>query len=287
MRSRQRFLTAGRSCLFASAALAVIAGSPTAPGAAERPLIDTHIHYSHDAWTQLPPPQAIKVLRKAGLRKAFVSSSNDDGTQKLYKAAPGLIVPVLRPYRRRGEISTWFKDKTVIKMLGGLLAKNTYAGIGELHIYGKDADSEVMRAVVRLAQRYKIFIHLHGDADAVDRVFVQDPGATVLWAHSGFAQPDEVGAMLSKHKRLWSDLAFRTEHASGGSVDPEWRKLFLKFPDRFTVGTDTFAPERWYYVGEHAKWTRGWLKSLPADLADRIAYKNAEALAAWALRKKP
>jgi hypothetical protein len=92
--------------------------------------------------------------------------------------------------------------------------------------------------------------------------------------------------MLAKHKRLWSDLAFRTEHYSGDTVDPEWRKLFTKFPDRFTVGTDTFAPERWYYVEEHAKSARAWLKSLPADLADRIAYKNAETLAAWALKGK-
>ena len=31
----------------------------------------------------LPPPEAIKVLRQAGLKKAFVSSSSDDGTQML------------------------------------------------------------------------------------------------------------------------------------------------------------------------------------------------------------
>lgn len=281
MRSRREFRsTAG---LIAGAALLL---SGPAALAEQRPVIDTHIHYSHDAWGRLPPPKAIEVLKKAGLKRAFVSSSSDEGTQKLYRIAPKLIVPVLRPYRQRGEISTWFKDETVIPMLAGLLKKNVYAGIGELHIYGKDADSTVMRGVVQLAKQNKIFIHLHGDADAVERVFAQDPGATVLWAHSGFTQPDNVGAMLAKHKRLWADLAFRTEHYSGETVDPEWRKLFVKFPERFTVGTDTFAPERWYYVEEHAKSARAWLKSLPADLADRIAYKNAEALAAWALKGK-
>ena len=43
-----------------------------------------------------------------------MSSSSDDGTQMLYKAAPDLIVPVLRPYRRRGEIGTWMRDPTII-----------------------------------------------------------------------------------------------------------------------------------------------------------------------------
>ena len=52
------------------------------------------------------------------------------------------------------------------------------------------------------------------------------------------------------------------------------------------VGTDTFAPERWYFVQEHAKWNREWMESLPADLADRIAYRNAETLATWALSAK-
>jgi len=281
MRSRRELpLTAG---LIAGAAFLLTGPAALAE---QRPVIDTHIHYSHDAWAPLPPAKAIEVLKKAGLKRAFVSSSSDEGTQKLYRLAPKLIVPVLRPYRQRGEISTWFKDETVIGMLEGLLKKNVYAGIGELHIFGKDADSTVMRGVVRLAREHKIFIHLHGDADAVSRVFAQDPGATVLWAHSDFTQPDNVGAMLARHKRLWADLAFRTEHYSGSTVDPEWKKLFVAYPDRFTLGTDTFAPERWYYVEEHAKTARAWLDTLPADLADRIAYKNAEALAAWALKGK-
>lgn len=44
------------------------------------------------------------------------------------------------------------------------------------------------------------------------------------------------------------------------------------------IGTDTFTPERWYYVVEHAGWSRAWLGDLPADLAARIGHKNAEAL---------
>ncbi|MCP5370229.1 MAG: amidohydrolase [Hyphomicrobiales bacterium] len=249
------------------------------------PLVDAHIHYSHDAWQMLPPDKAVAVLRQAGLKRAFVSSSSDEGTQKLYRAAPDLIVPVLRPYRRRGETGTWFRDETVPDMLAKLLAANTYAGIGEFHVYGDDATLPVMRRVVELAHRHRIFLHLHGDAKAVDHVFAQDPEARVLWAHSGFDDPEAVRALLTRHRNLWSDLAFRSEQASGGKVDPRWRALFEDFPDRFMVGTDTFTPERWYYVVDHAEWSRGWLADLPPDLARRIAHGNAEALADWALKK--
>jgi len=92
--------------------------------------------------------------------------------------------------------------------------------------------------------------------------------------------------MLAKHTRLWSDLAFRSSHGSGGKADPEWAKLFAEFPDRFMIGTDTYTPERWYFVEEHASWSRSWLNSLPRDLAERIAWKNATTLANWALQIK-
>ena len=46
------------------------------------------------------------------------------------------------------------------------------------------------------------------------------------------------------------------------------------------VGTDTFAPERWYYVDSHADFSRAWLQDLPEDLARKIAFENAEAMLA-------
>ena len=44
--------------------------------------------------------------------------------------------------------------------------------------------------------------------------------------------------------------------------------MFLAHPDRFTLGTDTFTPERWHFVVEHAAFSRRWLGDLPRDVAD-------------------
>lgn len=158
------------------------------------------------------------------------------------------------------------------------LKQYRYVALGEYHIYGADADLPVMRRVVQLAKDYKLFLHSHSDADAIERQFRQDPNARILWAHSGFEPPDKVREMLRRHKNLWCDLAFRNDHASGGKVDAAWRAAFLEFPDRFLVGTDTFTPERWHYVPEHARWSRQWLADLPRDVAERIAWRNGEAL---------
>jgi len=246
--------------------------------ASELPLVDAHVHYSHDAWERTPPARAVELLRNAGLKRALVSSSSDEGTQKLYRIAPDLVVPVLRPYRKRGEIAQWMHDETVVPMLSELLARNYYAGIGEFHAYNDDIDLPVLQEVIALAKKYKIFLHAHSDAEAIDRIFSSNPDALVLWAHSGFDAPADIAALLEKYSNLWADLAFRYEHASAGKVDSDWRALFERFPDRFMIGTDTYTPERWYYVAEHAEWSRAWLDDLPRELAENIAFRNAEAL---------
>ncbi len=286
MSSPRRPRTDRRAWLVQAAApgLAPWLGQAARAQAAPRPLFDAHLHYSHDAWARIPPPQAVALLRAAGLMKAMVSSSSDEGTQMLYALAPDLVVPLLRPYRSRGEIGTWVHDRAIVGHLQERLARYRYVGLGEYHVFGADADLPVMRSVVQLARERGLLLHSHADAEAVERQFGQWPEARILWAHAGFDAPANVAVMLRRHRRLWVDLAFRSDHATsatvGSTVEPGWRALFTEFPDRVLLGTDTFTPERWYYVGEHARWSRQWLAALPADVAERIAWKNGLALLA-------
>lgn len=272
------------TALFAS--LLCLTTGVTLAAEAKMPIFDAHIHYSHDAWDSTPPKAAIAILRKAGLKRAMVSSSSDDGTQKLYAEAPDLIVPSLRPYRKRGELSSWLRDESVIAHVEERLKKYRYVAIGEFHVYGADADLPVMRRMVQLARERSLWLHLHGDSEAVERVLKQDPQARILWAHSGFDRAEAVRTMLRKHPRLHADLAFRNDHATDGRVDPAWRAAFMEFPDRFLVGTDTFTPERWYYIADHAEWSRAWLGDLPREVAEKIGWRNGETLFASMMGEK-
>lgn len=280
---RRRRLLAG----LALAPWLAAAGRPALAREHRLPIFDAHLHYSHDAWDRVPPAQALALIREAGLARAMVSSSSDEGTQKLFALAPDLVVPVLRPYRSRGEIGTWIHDRSVVEHLEARLARYRYAGLGEYHVFGADADLPVMRRVVALAREHGLLLHSHSDADAVERQFLQWPEARVLWAHAGFDGPERVRTMLARYPRLWVDLAFRSDHASGSSVDAAWRALFEAFPERVLLGTDTFTPERWFYVGEHARWSREWLATLPLPLAERIAWRNGETLLAALPRPWP
>lgn len=251
---------------------------PFCVGADELPIFDAHIHYSHDAWAPYPPDKAIAILRGAGLSGALLSSSNDEGQQRLYALAPDLIVPELRPYRRRGETQSWMHDESVLDYLEENLAQRRYVGIGEFHVDGADADLPVVKRTVELARKHKLILHAHSDADAIERLFRQWPDARVQWAHAGFASAERVGDMLRKYPNLWCDLSFREEIAAGTRIHPQWRALFLEFPDRFMLGTDTYTPSRWEEVDDHARWAREWLVTLPKDVAERIAWKNGATL---------
>jgi amidohydrolase family protein len=244
----------------------------------ELPIFDAHIHYNSDVWEVVPPKEAITRLRKAGIVRALVSSSSDEGTQKLYAEAPDLIIPELRPYRIGEEISNWMRDETIIAHVQARLKKYKYLALGEFHINGPGADLPVVRRMVQLAKQNGLMLHVHSDADAVERMFRQDPEARIIWAHAGFEQPPRVRAMMRSHKNLWAELSSRPDVATNGQVSAEWRETFLEFPDRFMVGTDTYEPQRWSIVGSNSSWLREWLGDLPMEVAERIAFKNGESV---------
>ena len=259
-------------------AIALLSGCTLRGDSPGLPLFDAHIHYNHDAWEKTSPKEAITLLRQAGVVRALVSSSSDEGTQRLYAEAPDLIVPELRPYRKNGETSSWIHDDSVLAYLEERLKWHKYVAIGEFHVSGADADLPVVRRVVQLAKQHGLMLHAHSDADAVERLFRQDPEARIIWAHAGYEQPLRVREMLRRYQNLWTELSSRDDIAANGRLAAEWRALLLEFTDRFMMGTDTFVPGRWGIIGSHAGAVRMWLAELPPDIAERIAYKNGEAV---------
>jgi hypothetical protein len=263
-----------------SVLLGALLDGPGGALAQDRPILDTHLHYSESAWSSHSPAAVLAILDRAGVPRAFVSSTPDDGTVQLYEAAPHRIVPVLRPYRKSGELVSWQRDPSVIPYLEGRLARGIYRGIGEFHLYGVEARAPVVGQVLDLAARHGIFVHCHCDAEAIEILLETRGDVRVLWAHAGMtADLQTVGSLVERFPRLSAELSFRGDVAPGGGLDPEWRALFLRHPDRFMVGTDTWVPSRWADLPDLQAATRAWLAQLPEPVAARIAWENAERLA--------
>ena len=246
----------------------------------EMPIVDTHLHYSQNSWQDQTPAAILLLMDQAGVSRAFVSSTPDDGTVRLFDMAPDRIVPVLRPYRQPGELSTWHQDPTVVPYLEQRLARPIYRGIGEFHLNGSDARFPVVRQVAELARRHGLFLHCHCDAAAAEILVGLVPGVRVLWAHAGMSSdPAEVGRLVDASPDLLVELALRSDVAPGGKLDPAWRDLFERRADRFMVGTDTWVSSRWGSYIEVQNDARTWLRQLPPEVARRLATENAESLA--------
>lgn len=255
-------------------------GNPNAP------LFDAHIHYNQDVRESIPPDDAISRLQRAGIAKAFVSSTPTEATEALYALAPDRIIPVLRPYRSYADRRTWHSDPSLIARLEQQLSVIPYRGIGEFHVFGEDASTAEMVAMARLAAKHRLFLHAHADEDAIVRLLRQGPGLTVIWAHAGFDVPLEtLAALLRLHPNLIIELSYRTDIAPDGRLVSAWRRLFVDMPDRFLFGSDTHVGGRWLALNDLAEQARGWLAQLPPEVARKIAFDNAARLAEPAPRR--
>jgi hypothetical protein len=229
-----------------------------ASAAAQLPIFDAHIHYSRPDWDTYTPERVLSILAAAGVRRAIVSSTPDDGTLKLYEKAPKGIVPFLRPYRTRGDMGSWHNDSGVAAYVEERLKRGIYRGIGEFHLSAADV----------------------GAPDtAIERLLTLYPKVRFLWAHAGMsASAPTVGKLLERCPKLWVELALRTDVAPGGTLDPEWQAVFVRYPDRFLVGTDTWVTSRWEIVRDYHRDVQRWLGQLPREVAEAIAWKNGERL---------
>jgi predicted TIM-barrel fold metal-dependent hydrolase len=223
----------------------------------------------------------IELMDKSGVATALVSSSPDDGTIMLWEYAPERIVPELRPYHGQASASNWTKAPGMLDYLKQRLAAYPHRGIGEFHIHTLDpSDRDFLKQVARLAAERQILIHLHSDAKPVQLFYEFEPGLTLIWAHAGMSEPPEViGPMLDRYPKLYADTSYREHDILGdGTIEPRWRTLIMRYPDRFMVGSDTWVNHRWENYEALMDLNRRWLSQFPREVAEKIAYRNAETL---------
>ncbi len=249
--------------------------------AGELPIFDAHMHYSRSAWDVYTPAQILSIMDKADVAGALVSSTPDDGTMKLLDAAPKRVVAAFRPYINSPDLGTWFKNPDRLTYSKARLARGLHRVFGEVHLYSLDnLDAPEMEEYLELIARHGLILQPHADAAVVRALFAMAPGLKILWAHAGFDEPAAVVAdMLDKYPNLWTEMSYRAADVMGADgLDEEWKALFIRHAGRFMIGTDTWAVDRWHeyrgLIGEQ----REWLKLLPRDVAEKIAYANAERL---------
>ena len=248
----------------------------------ELPFFDGHLHYSGNAWEETPPEKVMQLLDQANIKRALLSSTPIEGTLKLYALDPKRFVPELRVYHKATSYETWLIERAnwwraddTIPFLENELKRGIYVGIGEFHLFGAEAESEVIKRLVNLSVEKKLHLHAHSDAQAIETLMTHNAKVKILWAHAGMNTPVKtVGEFMARYPAMYVELSYRYDVVSGDEIDAGWKELFLKYPERFVMGSDTWTPSRWPELPSIATWYRSWLGKLPKEIAENIANKN-------------
>lgn len=256
----------------------LVIAAPAAKAEERLPIFDTHVHYSRPAWSDYPPAKILELMDRAGVPRALASSTPDDGTLALHRAAPRRVAPILRPYRDRSEMGGWHADASVPPYLEERLKSGVYRGIGEFHLNDAEhAKTPVLDRIAALAMARDIPLHVHSGAAPIETLLARHARLKILWAHAGMSEPAEVvGRLLDRHASLTTELSFRAgDVAPGGRLDPAWRALLIRHAERFMIGSDTYTTGRWPAYAELIEAHRQWLGQLPREAAEKIAFRNA------------
>ena len=140
---------------------------------------------------------------------------------------------------------------------------------------------------------------LKANIGGFERLLAHNRKAKILWAHAGadpvgYFTPKLVRELLGRHPNLALSVRPTAPFPGSmvhpkGAINDDWIALLGDFPDRFVIGSDSFVVAK-AYTGADAprifeqrseiqrRGIRRLLSHLPADLARRIGYENAERL---------
>ena len=245
-----------------------------------QPLFDTHLHYNARDAEQFNPQQIIATLDRNSIQKALVTSMPAQYAMQLHRQAPLRILPLLGAYRSPKDKETWTRDAELPSRIEARLEQGDWRGIGELHLFARDRHSPVFIRIIELAQQHGLPLLLHADPAVIDSVYQQAPQQAVIWAHAGtFPYPDLIADYLGRYPALRVDLSMRDQRiAPDGVLRDDWYELFVRYPERFMIGVDTYSLSRWFSYDMAVVNIREWLQQLPADVVRQMAYANAAAL---------
>jgi predicted TIM-barrel fold metal-dependent hydrolase len=264
----------GRALVFLSIPIALLAVALWKPNY-EPPIFDAQVHYDQEAWSRISVEAIMNTAEELNVPWLLVGSIPNEGTWRLYSKDTNRVIPMLVPAFSREQRDNWHMDSQMLDYIKAELEQRPYRGLGELFLYSEQTETPVAKAVLQLAAKHRLVLHTRSDQKAISNIFTQQPTLRVLWAHAGIdVRPEQVSQLLNYYPRLWVEISHRRSVAPGGKLDPKWRALMLRHPDRVLLGSGTYNSDYWHKFRTYMSEYRNWLKELPPNVAERIAYRN-------------
>ena len=251
-------------------------------------LIDAHSH--------VPNATAIDAYVDA-MKRHNVSKVILLGVGGAQKDDPAWIAAAAKKYPHRVVTSVPVADPAsaaAADKLEAALAKSQARAVGEVHIrqvsrkIDRNPADAAFGRLLDVAARHKTPVIIHAELNdtataGLEQALAAHREATIVVAHGGEAAPARLEPLLTRHANLVIDLSGmhfqRTPSLAteNGPLDPVWKALIEKHPDRFAMGVDVWAARLFEpaMLDRLFKWTRRILGELRPDVAEKVAYANA------------
>ncbi len=266
-----------------------LAGAPAWSGDYGGPLIDAHSH--------LPNATAIDAY-VAAMKRHNVLKVVLLGVGGLQKEDTAWLTAASKKYPDRVVAGLPLADPTSESAASQLelqLDRAKPRAIGEVHLrqvgrrlIDRDPNGPVFGKILDVAAKFGVPIVIHYELTdaaetALDRALAAHRQSTIVLAHGGEGPPGRLDRLLLRNPNLFVDLSgmhFQRTPALAsetGPLDPGWKALIEKMPDRFMIGVDLWAARLFEpaMLDRLFVWTRRILGELKPDVAARVAHGNA------------
>jgi predicted TIM-barrel fold metal-dependent hydrolase len=275
-----------------AAALACLAPPPATAADYAGPLIDAHSHLSSARAADAYVEAMKRHNASRGVLLAVGGEQKDDAAW---------LAAAARKYPDRVITAQPLPDPTddgAAARLDAALEKNRTRIVGEVHMrqvgrksFDRDPSGPAFGRILEVCARRGVPIVIHYEltdaaAAALERALAAHRKATVILAHAGEGPPARVEGLLARHPNLVVDLSgmhFQRKPALApetGPLDPAWKALIERHPDRVLMGVDVWAPRLFEpaMLDRLLRWTRRVLGELGPETAERVAHRNAASL---------
>lgn len=255
------------------------------------PLIDAHSHVSSaqaiDAY--------VAAMKRHDIRKVVLL-----GVGGVQKEDAAWIAAAAKKYPNQVVAGVPVPDpmsKGAAEALEADLKRTNGRVVGEVHVrqlvrkIERSPSDPAFLKLLAVAARHGAPVIIHdeltpGSTESLEKALAAERRAVIVLAHAGEATPAGLERVLARNPNLMVDLSgmhFRRTPSLAsetGPLDPKWKALIEKMPDRFLMGIDVWAPRLFEpaTLDRLMKWTRRVLGELKPDVAERVAWKNATTL---------
>jgi predicted TIM-barrel fold metal-dependent hydrolase len=279
-------------CSLVVAALVLgLAVAPVTAADYAGPLIDAHSHVPSAAAIDA----YVAAMKRHDVRRVVLL-----GVGGVQKDDPAWIAAAARKYPDRVIPGLPVTDPTApdaAMRLDAALAGGKAHALGEIHVrqvsrkIDRDPGAPAFIKFLEVAAKHGVPLVIHDELNdaatvALGKALAAQPRAVIVLAHAGDATPARIEPLLARHPNLIVDLSgmhFQRKPALAtetGPLDPAWKTLIEKTPDRFLMGIDVWAPRLFEpaMLDRLMKWTRRILGELSPAVAEQVAFRNAAKL---------